>query len=124
MNLIGWRAVLALLTLGLVALIVWAGFNANFLTSFAYVLNDPWGVVAIADLYIGFILVAGIILAFDGIKPSSFFWIIALFCGGNVVTAVWLGLRLPKLIATSKGQGGWMIHNKSSGTPVPEGRPV
>lgn len=95
-----WRAGIACLALALVALIVWAGFNANFLTSFGQVVADPWGLVAIVDLYFGFVLFAGIILAVDGVKPASFIWILVLFCAGNVLSALWLVLRLPKLVET------------------------
>lgn len=94
-----WRVGVAAFALALVALIIWAGFNANFLGSFGQVVADPWGLVAIADLYFGFVLFAGVILAVDGVKPVSFIWLLALFCLGNVLSALWLILRLPRLVA-------------------------
>lgn len=93
-----WRALIAGLAIGLVAMIIWASFSADFLLSFGQVMADPWGLVAIADLYFGFILFAGIILVVDGAKPASFIWIAVLFCAGNVLSALWFVLRLPKLL--------------------------
>lgn len=101
-NILVWRTLVTVFALGLIALIIWAGFNANFLASFGEVVADPWGLVAIADLYFGFILFAGIILAVDGMKPASFIWIVALFCAGNVLSGLWFVLRLPRLIAASR----------------------
>lgn len=98
-NILVWRTLVAAFALGLIALIIWAGFNANLLASFGGVIADPWGLVAIADLYFGFVLFAGIILAVDGVKPASFIWIVVLFCAGNVLSALWFALRLPRLIA-------------------------
>lgn len=96
---LAWRTLIAGLAIGLLALIIWAGLNANFLSSFAQVMANPWGLVAIADLYFGFVIFSAILLVVDGAKPASFIWIVALFCAGNVLSAVWLVLRLPKLLA-------------------------
>lgn len=96
---LAWRTLIAGLAIGLLALIIWAGLSANFLSSFAQVMANPWGLVAIADLYFGFVIFSVILLVVDGAKLSSFIWIVALFCVGNVLSAVWLVLRLPKLLA-------------------------
>lgn len=98
-NTFAGRALIGAGALGLVALIIWAGFSADLLTSFAAVLADPWGLVAIADLYFGFALFATIIVLVDGVRTASFAWILVLFCAGNVASALWLVLRLTKLTA-------------------------
>ena len=92
-----WRIVFAALGLGLAALIVWASMNANFGASFAAIAADPWGIVSLADLYLGFFLFAGLVFLVDGIKPSSFVWVVALMFLGNVLSVVWVVLRLPLL---------------------------
>ncbi|MEM1284466.1 MAG: DUF1475 family protein [Pseudomonadota bacterium] len=92
-----WQVLYGLLGFGLAALIVWAGFNANFLESFGAVMADPWGLVAIADLYLGFLIFALFLFLTDGVRLASFIWIVALCCLGNVVAVAWLVLRLPKL---------------------------
>lgn len=92
-----WRIVFTALGLGLAGLIVWASMNANFGASFAAIAADPWGIVSLADLYLGFFLFAGLVFLVDGTKPSSFAWIIALMFLGNVLSVVWVVLRLPLL---------------------------
>ncbi|MBV6656566.1 MAG: hypothetical protein KI785_02240 [Devosiaceae bacterium] len=77
----------------LAALIIWASFSADIAESFGAIAADPWGVVALVDLYVGFALFAIIIFAVDGVKPASFVWSLGLCVLGNVLAVVWLILR-------------------------------
>lgn len=93
-----WRVVFGALGIGLAALIVWASFNANFGQSFSAIVADPWGVVSLADLYLGFFIFAAFVFLVDGARPTSFVWVIALMFLGNVLAVVWLVLRWPSLM--------------------------
>ncbi|MEO0382841.1 MAG: hypothetical protein AAF234_04740 [Pseudomonadota bacterium] len=98
-----WRVVFAVLGLGLAALIVWASFSANFGQSFGAIVADPWGVVSLADLYLGFFIFAAFVFLVDGVRPASFAWVIALMFLGNVLAVVWLVLRWPLLVQRLSG---------------------
>ena len=94
----GARILFAVLAAGFAVLIVWAALTADFAASFAIITADPWGVVSLADLYLGFVLFAAIIVAVDGARAASIGWVVALMVLGNLVAAVWLILRLPALV--------------------------
>ncbi len=93
-----WRVVFSILGLGLAALILWASMTADLFESFAAIAADPWGIVALADLYIGFFIFAAFVFLVDGPRPLSFVWVIALMALGNVLSVIWLVLRFPRLI--------------------------
>ena len=92
------RLAAAMLAAGLVATIVWAGMNANFRESFGRIIADPWGVVSLVDLYIGFIIAAVVIVIFERKKSVAALWVVPVFFLGNIVTAIWLAWRLPGLV--------------------------
>ena len=92
------RLAAAMLAAGLFATIVWAGMNANFRESFGRIIADPWGVVSLVDLYIGFIIAAVVIVIFERKKSVAALWVVPVFFLGNIVTAIWLAWRLPELV--------------------------
>lgn len=94
-----WRIIFAGLGFGLAALIIWASMTADLFESFAAIAADPWGIVALVDLYLGFFIFGAFVFLVDGIRPASFAWVIALMFLGNVLSVVWLVLRLPTLLA-------------------------
>ncbi|MFK7792163.1 MAG: hypothetical protein AB8B88_05755 [Devosiaceae bacterium] len=98
-----WRAIFAFLGIGLGVMILWASFSADIIASFGQIVADPWGAVAIADLYLGFFIFAAFVFLVDGVKPVSFVWVIALMFLGNVLSIVWLVLRLPLLVSRLRG---------------------
>ena len=93
-----WRVAFSILGLGLAALILWASMTADLFESFAAIAADPWGVVALVDLYLGFFIFGVFVFLVDGVRPSSFVWVIALMVLGNVLSVVWLVLRFPRLM--------------------------
>lgn len=93
------RAFVLLLAAGFAALVVRAALTADFGESFARVAADPWGLVSLADLYLGFVLFGAIVLLHDGVRAASLGWLVALMVLGNLVAAVWLVLRWPSLAA-------------------------
>ncbi len=94
-----WRVIFGVLGFGLGAMIIWASFSADIAQSFGDIVADPWGAVAMADLYLGFFIFGAFLFLVDGVKPISFAWVAALMVLGNVLAIVWLVLRLPMLAA-------------------------
>lgn len=92
------RVALAAAALVLAALIVRAMAQASFGASFAAIAADPWGLVTLVDLYLGFLFAAAVVALVE--RPlAAAGWIVALLVLGNVVSAVWLALRLPRIAA-------------------------
>ena len=65
--------------------------------AFAEVMANPWGAVAIYDLYLGFLLFAGIIFLLEERKWIAFLWTIALCTLGNPIACFWLLLNFNRL---------------------------
>jgi hypothetical protein len=101
------RFVFALLGLALAGAIAWAMSKAPFWASFGAIVADPWGLVTLADLYLGFFACAAIIALAERRAGVALAWIVALFVLGNLVTGLWLALRgLPKLTSLRRHGGG------------------
>jgi hypothetical protein len=69
----------------------------QFRESFDAIASDPWGIVSLADLYLGFFIFAAFVFLVDGVRPASFAWVIALMVLGNVLAVLWLVVRWPVL---------------------------
>jgi hypothetical protein len=91
------RAVVLFLAVAFAALIVWAIQTGDFWAEGSWLTRNPWGIVSLTDLYLGFLVVAVFMYV---IEPGSarWFWIIPLPFLGNVWTLIWLAWRLPALI--------------------------
>lgn len=85
--------------LALGAAIVWAmgaddrGLNIVLLD----MLGQPWTLVTLIDLYLGFFISAAIIVLVERSWGLRLFWALPVFFLGNVWAALWLVLRLPSL---------------------------
>jgi hypothetical protein len=98
-------AVLGLaLAAALTALIIWAFFAADFWSSFGAITADPWGIVSLADLYIGFVVTSVVMFAVERGRPFVWLIIIPVFFLGNVVTALWLAWRAGLLLRLASRQ--------------------
>lgn len=82
----------------LAALIVWAAGAGDFSGFGSVLLSDPWGVVTLADLYIGFFLAALIIWFSHSNKLVALLWIAPLPVLGNVWTGIWFAFYLPRIV--------------------------
>ena len=78
------------------AMILWAAFAADFWASFDAITADPWGMVTLADLYLGFFLTAIVIAGFER-GWLAILWILPLPFLGNVWAVIWFVVRLPAL---------------------------
>ena len=96
----GFRIIAALSAIALAFAIVWAGMTAGQSLSEAvgWLVSEPWGVVSLIDLYLGFVLIAILIWVFEPNKLIALAFILPLPILGNVWSAVWLAWRLGALI--------------------------
>jgi hypothetical protein len=78
--------------------IVWAFTQADFWTSVAQIMANPWGVVTVIDLYLGFFIFAIVLWRFEPDRRIALVAIISLPFLGNVVTLAWLAWRGLRLI--------------------------
>lgn len=81
----------------LLASIVWAAQAANIGASFSAMVEDPWGIVALIDLYLGFLFLAVIIWLFERNHLIALAFILPLPFLGNIWAAVWIVWRLGAL---------------------------
>lgn len=65
----------------------------------AAMLSDPWTVVTFLDLYLGFLIAAGVIFLFEKNKLVAAAWAVPIFFLGNIWTVAWFVIRLPALRA-------------------------
>lgn len=101
------RLLLAVLAVGLTALIFWAmGADGRPLGAvLAALVADPWTVVTLVDLYLGFFIAAVIIVLAEKRLWVGLLWALPIFVLGNLWTAAWLALRLPWMVARLRRGG-------------------
>lgn len=90
------RAIYAFLGVCLTVLIIFAIRTGSFWQAGNWLTTDLWGIVTLADLYLGLAISAAIIVIFER-KPTALVWILPLPILGNVWMAVWFVLRLPEI---------------------------
>ncbi len=90
------RVAYLMLGLCLALAIVFAITVGSFWEAGDWLTTNPWGVVTLADLYLGLAISAAVIALFER-SAAALLWIVPLPFLGNVWTAVWFVLRLPEL---------------------------
>ncbi|WP_422372599.1 hypothetical protein [Hoeflea sp.] len=91
------QILLAAAALAFAGLIVFAIADGSFSAAGAWLTSEPWGLVTLADLYLGFMLSALVIWWFERQLPLALLWIVPIPFLGNVWTAIWFVYRLPHL---------------------------
>ena len=91
------RAIYAFLAVCLTVLIVIAMKVGDFWQAGNWLTSDPWGIVTLADLYLGLAISAAIIAIFER-NAQAILWIAPLPFLGNIWTAAWFVLRLPEIV--------------------------
>lgn len=96
------RAAIGILGLALLGLVIWAflarqDLHGSFMDQFDVVTTLPWGVVALVDLYVGFLFFAIIVFLTERSWVVAAAWAAPVFVLGNVWAALWLVIRLPHL---------------------------
>lgn len=91
------QIIIAVMALGLAVLIAVAVEDGSFSQAGRWLTSQPWGLVTVADLYLGFGL-AAVIIWFSESRPlTALLWILPIPILGNVWTALWFIIRLPHL---------------------------
>ncbi len=96
------RAAIGIAGLALLGLILWAAvartdLHGSFFDQFGVIVALPWGVVSLADLYIGFLLFAVLVFLTERTWWIAALWAAPVFVLGNVWSALWFAVRLPHL---------------------------
>ena len=91
------RIVLAAGGAALAGVIFWAMQVGDSRAAIAWLLSDPWGIVSMADLYLGFAISAAIIFTFERNKLLGAAIGLSIFVVGNVLAAAWVAWRLGEL---------------------------
>ncbi len=83
----------------LIAAIIWAmGADDRGLGPvLAEMLGEPWSVVTLIDLYLGFLIAAIVIFLFERNLLLALVWALPTFALGNFWVAAWLAWRLPEI---------------------------
>ena len=93
------RLLISLAGFGLAVLIVLSILNGDFWAEGSAIYALWWGKTTLADLYLGFALTAVVIGLVENTLAARLFWIVPLFFLGNVWSALWLVLRLPRMVS-------------------------
>jgi hypothetical protein len=98
------RILSALGGLILTAAIVWAILTADqsLGEAIAWLTSEPWGVVSLIDLYLGFFLIAVLIWLLEPNKIIALAFILPLPFLGNVWAAAWVAWRLAHAITARR----------------------
>ena len=88
-----FAALIAVVGLAFVLTIGWASTTGGVIEGFARVADEPWGLVGLIDLYLGFIIAGGWILAVERNRKAAVAMVIALPFLGNVVPLGYLVWR-------------------------------
>lgn len=96
------RAAIGIIGLALLGLVIWAAFSmqdlhGTFFDQLAVLTTLPWGVAALADLYIGFLLLAVLVFLTERSWVIAALWAAPIFILGNIWAALWFVIRLPHL---------------------------
>ncbi len=96
------RAAVGILGLALLGLVLWAALSAHelhgtFLDQLAVVTTLPWGMAALVDLYVGFLLFAILVFLTERSWIVAALWAAPVFLLGNIWAALWFVIRLPHL---------------------------
>jgi hypothetical protein len=73
--------------------IIWAFGRAPFWPAVSEIVANPWGVVTLVDLYLGFLIFSIVIARFEPNRGLAIGMIAAIPFLGNVVPLAWLALR-------------------------------
>lgn len=90
------KLILGALGIAMSALIVWAMTQKSMGDSFGPILSDPWGIVAIADLYLGLLIIVGFVYSTCESKLKASIWSVLVLSFGNPISVLYILLYLRK----------------------------
>lgn len=92
--------------LAMTAVLIYGFAAGNFLQDGAQLLSNPWGIVSIVDLYVGFILFSGWIVYREKSHIRSIFWVFFMMVLGFFTGALYTFIALQT--SDSDWQRFWM----------------
>ncbi len=94
------RLFFIVLAIAFAALLGWAQLTDSVSLSDAFMamFETPWATTAIADLYIGFFLMALVIIMVERKLIIGLLWTLPIFLAGNIVTLLWFAVRFPEIL--------------------------
>ena len=98
------RLLIAAGGLALAGLIIWAIQAGDFSAAGGWLTSDPWGIVTLTDLYLGFLFMAVIIWIFEPNRMVALAFILPLPFLGNVWAAIWMVWRLGRMLAIARSR--------------------
>ncbi|MES1198487.1 MAG: hypothetical protein ABUS48_00710 [Pseudomonadota bacterium] len=96
------RALIGIIGLALLGLVLWASFSladlhGSFMDQLGVITTLPWGIATLSDLYFGFVFFSVIVFLTERSWVVAALWAAPIFLLGNIWSAVWLAIRLPRL---------------------------
>ena len=95
------KAVALLCLLAMTAVLIYGFTVGNFREDGAALLSNPWGIVSIVDLYVGFILFSGWIIYREKSVLRSIIWVVLMMILGFFTGSLYT------LIALQTSGGDW-----------------
>ena len=75
--------------------VLYYGFTVgDFWKDGGELLNNPWGIVSLFDVYVGFFLFIGWVCYRESCPGIILFWSVAILLGGNVVSGLYAVIAL------------------------------
>lgn len=99
MKLLRWIGLLGVTAMAIV--IAWAGASVDFFEAGAKLLDNPWGVVSLVDLYVGFIIFSAWIAYRETSLLVKIIWIVLMMVFGFLTASIYL------LFVIRQSQGDW-----------------
>lgn len=93
------------------AVLIYGFTYGNFAEDGAQLLSNPWGIISIVDLYVGFILFSMWIIYREKSMPLAMLWVVLMMVLGFLTGALYT------FIALQKSDGNWerfFMGNRSS----------
>jgi hypothetical protein len=90
------RIVILFCVVGLVGFVVaigWAAGQESIRDGFRKMLDEPWGLVTLIDLYAGFFVIGAWIWVVEKRRVTAAVWLVLLFFLGNGATLLYLTIR-------------------------------
>lgn len=84
----------AVAALAFTGLIIWAAARASLADGFRDLTDDPWGIVTLADVYIGLAVAAIVAWRLEPRRWAGPLWAFAILALGNAVTLAFIAYYL------------------------------
>lgn len=100
------RVTKALSAIGLLAMttvLIFAFLNGDFMTDGSKLLQNPWGVVSLVDLYVGFALFSLWIIYREKSTVRSLIWVVLMMVLGFFTASLY------SLLAAFSSDGDWRV---------------